>query len=380
MKRICERLRAILAVAILGLYAGGALAAGSDEMIDDALAGLNASLKNVPQSVSRVAVARIETSGDISAQQVSDRLNAKLLEGGRFSVIDRASLARLLEEQKLSMSGLVDTAQMVSAGKLTGVQGFFFGSAHMAGDRLVLDLKLVDVETSAIVYARNFNGESLSKRRFGLGWLYANNAFGTELRVNNLAAPGVETYELEGDASTPVGLTVSCLQGLKRSRSFKFGADASFARYQDFDGGTRRVQNASHVAYHDITVYHLAVKPKIFFSGKRIFNTKNDFFNPYLGAAFNYYNFLLFFDAENFTGAGLPKGEAEVGVSVIGIAPLAGAEFNLTPNISAYAEFSFDANLEYSAGRKVLVSDVEMESFPYAASGAHWGFGLKYYF
>lgn len=358
-----------------------AFAAGSGEALDDALSGLNRALASVPASLTRVAVARIDSpDGSLDPQQAADRINAVLMEGGRFAVVDRAALSRLLEEQKLSMSGLVDTAQMVSAGKVTGVQGFLFGTASKDGDTLSLDLKLVDVETSAIIFARKFTGEPHSKGRFAAGWLYAANSFGTELKINNLSAPGLQTYAAEGDASSAAGFTLSYLQGFKASRAFKFGADVSYSSFMDMEAGARRVTTADHVAFHDIEVTYLSVKPKLYFSGKRLLGLKTDSFNPYLGAEFVYCSFGLYFDAENFAGGGQPKQEADIDASVTGFAPVAGAEFNFTRNLAAYAEVALSPEMSFSAGRKVLVSGVEMESFPYAAAGARWNLGVKYYF
>lgn len=360
---------------------GPAAAAVSGEALDDALSGLNKALASVPQGVTRVSVARIDSpDGAVDPAVAADRINAALMSGGRFAVVDRAALSRLLEEQKLSMSGLVDTAQMVSAGKVTGVQGFLFGTASKEGETFVLDLKLVDVETSAIIFARKFTGEPHSKGRFAAGWLYANNAFGTELRVNNLSVPGVTSYEAEGDASSAAGFTLSYIQGFKRNRGLKFGADLSYSSFMDMDGGTQRITSpGNHIAFHDIEVMYISVKPKLYFSGRKLLGLKTDLFNPYVGAAFSYCSFGLYFDAENFA-APSAKEEQEIDASVTGFAPVAGVEFNFARNLAAYAEFAFAPEMAFSAGRKVLVSGVEMESFPYAAAGAHWSLGVKYYF
>jgi curli biogenesis system outer membrane secretion channel CsgG len=374
-------LKKIALAAALALAASPAAAGNMDELFDDALSSLNKSLAGVPASVSRISVARVDMpEGGITPQQAADRINATLMEGGRFAVVDRAALGRLLEEQRLSLSGLVDTAQMVSAGKVTGVQGFLFGSASLDGGNLVLDLKLVDVETSAIIFARKFTGEPHSKGRFAAGWLYANTAFGTELRWNKPSSP-VSTAELEGDAASPAAFSLSYVQGFKKNRALKFGADLAYTSFSDLSGGNRRIDNPgeSYVAFHDMEVTRVTVTPKVYFSAGRLLGVKGNSFSPYIGAAFSYTNFSLYFDADNY-GAPRPKEEAEVDASVIGVAPVAGAEFNFTRNLAAYAEVSFAPEMAFSAGRKVIVSDIEMESFPYAASGVNWNFGVKYYF
>jgi TolB-like protein len=140
-------------------------------MRPDALRRLPEALEAVPRDLARVAVYAIEPDpgGRVNAVAVQDRIVAVLLRAGRFQVVDRKMLKALLEEQALSLTGVVDEAAMVKAGRLIGVQGFFYGAVDGRADRLVLTLKLVAVETGAIVWAREVEGEAASRSRIGLG-------------------------------------------------------------------------------------------------------------------------------------------------------------------------------------------------------------------
>ncbi|MEA2082575.1 MAG: hypothetical protein U9O97_07550 [Elusimicrobiota bacterium] len=68
------------------------------------------------------------------------------------------------------MTGAVNTQDIVNAGKIIGVQGFFFGSVDISEGELTLNLKLVDVESSAVIYAKKFIGASASASRLAVGF------------------------------------------------------------------------------------------------------------------------------------------------------------------------------------------------------------------
>ena len=152
-----------------------------DEMIQDALQKISPTLKKIPAEIKRVAIYSVEPDkkGKISIPSIQDQIITVLLESDRFFVIDRKSLKALLEEQKLSMTGVVDSMEMVKAGKIVGVKGFFYGSVEVSKEKFILNLKLIDVESSAIVYSKKFTGESTKVSRFGIGWGASTIKFGT---------------------------------------------------------------------------------------------------------------------------------------------------------------------------------------------------------
>ena len=72
-------------------------------------------------------------------------------------VIERQDLRRLLEEQALAVSGLVDDDTAIEIGKLLGAQYMVFGSATISGE-MRLDMRAVDVETSEILEVQKLVG------------------------------------------------------------------------------------------------------------------------------------------------------------------------------------------------------------------------------
>lgn len=72
-------------------------------------------------------------------------------------VIERQDLRRLLEEQALAVSGMVDDDTAIEIGRLLGAQYMVFGSATISGE-MRLDMRAVDVETSEILEVQKLVG------------------------------------------------------------------------------------------------------------------------------------------------------------------------------------------------------------------------------
>ena len=59
---------------------------------------------------------------------VSEQFIAKLVQNGYYTVIERSRIEEIMQEQSLSLSGLVDEAQAVKVGSLIGAQAMITGS------------------------------------------------------------------------------------------------------------------------------------------------------------------------------------------------------------------------------------------------------------
>src|SRR2546421_4297599 len=73
-----------------------------------------------------VRVALISTGPEKQTSSLMALAEAKLSADSRIELLDRTSIRRVLEEQKLSLSGLVDAEHAVAAGKLLRVEMFAF--------------------------------------------------------------------------------------------------------------------------------------------------------------------------------------------------------------------------------------------------------------
>lgn len=312
-------MRKFVIVAAL-VFSAGLFAGNREEMVSDAVGKIPGSLKSVPEGIRRVAVSSIEVpeGSGIDPASLADQIGTVLLESGRFSLIDRKSLKQLVEEQQLSLTGLVDTKSMVQAGKLIGVQGFFFGSVEMKKDQFILNLKLVEVESSAIAFSRKFTGSPQSFVCVSAGVGYS---------------PLTIATNAGGGANTPMfGFLLSYKQGFAGLTLGYLGVDVLLTK--NFSDG--------------MDLKRMELKPKFYFSMKRPFGWEKDYLVPYAGMSFN----MLLWD-----GASEP--------SAFSFNPFAGIELNFAKFVSLYLE-------------GVYVTAKDLDAVSGIRSGLGFSAGLKF--
>lgn len=89
----------------------------------------------------------------IEGALVSERLTELLAERGFVRIVERAMLDKVLEEQKLAASGLVDPATAVKIGRLLGARGMLTGTAMDQGENLEVHVRLLNIETGEVTLA-----------------------------------------------------------------------------------------------------------------------------------------------------------------------------------------------------------------------------------
>ena len=151
----------MFSVFLVLLFVNSIWAADTGAMVQNALTQFRAAMQQLNTDLNKVAVYSITTNkpNEIDTLSVQDQMVNILLESNKFKVIDRRSLQALLKEQSLSLSGMVDNAAMIKAGKLIGVQGFFFGNMNLKDDKVVFTIKLIDVASSALVFSKTITGK-----------------------------------------------------------------------------------------------------------------------------------------------------------------------------------------------------------------------------
>jgi TolB-like protein len=132
----------------------------------------------------RVAVAAVTSvvKSPYAARALETALLDALVNSGRFEVVTRGQLDRVLAEQKLQNSDLVDPAEARRVGRLLGAQYLVVGSLLSADfepgffskDRFLVkaQLQLVEVETGRIRTSDTFTGTRIvlmMKRKTGIG-------------------------------------------------------------------------------------------------------------------------------------------------------------------------------------------------------------------
>jgi TolB-like protein len=127
----------------------------------------------------------------------------------RFKVMERAQLNKILEEQSLGHSGVIDAATAAQIGKGIGVDAIIIGSvAASTSGAISIDARVIDTESAAIIVAEDvYSGSSDAQS--------VKNAIENLAKKMIEALPLVEGYiiKIEGDQ---IILDVGRTGGLKR--------------------------------------------------------------------------------------------------------------------------------------------------------------------
>src|SRR5208282_5219665 len=116
----------------------------------------------------------------------SDILITELTKTGKFIVVDRDKLDKLITEQQLGISGAIDPNTAAKMGKILGLNAIVTGSISQFGvsttgaDYLLfqdkkqvadatVDIRVVDTETGQVLYADSGEGKSTSANAQFLG-------------------------------------------------------------------------------------------------------------------------------------------------------------------------------------------------------------------
>jgi hypothetical protein len=106
--------------------------------------------RNFPRR--NIAVMDLE-SPVFSAAEVtilSENLRSTIVDSDYFTVVSRADMKRILEEQKFQKTDLVDTQTLARMGKILGVEKIVGGVIGRVSDTFSLTIRLVDVATAKV--------------------------------------------------------------------------------------------------------------------------------------------------------------------------------------------------------------------------------------
>ncbi|MFC2061599.1 CsgG/HfaB family protein [Elusimicrobiota bacterium] len=110
----------------------------------------------------------------------ADILITELENTGKFILVEREKLSKIIKEQELALTGLIDSGSAAEVGKIIGVEALITGSISQFGmkttssDLIItsgkkqiaeatVDIRLIDVETAGIIYADSGKGVAKSK-------------------------------------------------------------------------------------------------------------------------------------------------------------------------------------------------------------------------
>ncbi len=86
---------------------------------------------------------------------VSEMLTTALIRSERFEVIERAQIAKILEEQQFSVSGSVDSDTAIELGRLLGVEYIIVGSIARLGSLFETDVRFIETKSGKGIIAES---------------------------------------------------------------------------------------------------------------------------------------------------------------------------------------------------------------------------------
>ena len=101
-------------------------------------------------------------SGEIGELNIVEQMMTTLYGLNRFKLFERSQLEKILEEQKLGMSGIVDASTAAEIGKGIGVDAIVLGSVTRSGNNIAINARLIDTETAEIITAQDEMGNRTS--------------------------------------------------------------------------------------------------------------------------------------------------------------------------------------------------------------------------
>jgi len=116
----------------------------------------------------------------------SDILVTELAKTGKFVVVERDKLDKIMEEQKLQATGIIDSRTVVEVGKILGLNAIVTGAVSQFGVKTggseyllvqskrqtaeaTVDIRIVDAETGQVLYADSGKGVAKSSKGSVLG-------------------------------------------------------------------------------------------------------------------------------------------------------------------------------------------------------------------
>ena len=102
-----------------------------------------------------------EFQGKQAGEIVAEWLITSLVRTGRFDVVERAQLQKILKEQQLGMTGMISQETAARVGELLGVKVIITGSVIQIGNTVEVNARLINVEDGSILKAEKIRGAGL---------------------------------------------------------------------------------------------------------------------------------------------------------------------------------------------------------------------------
>jgi hypothetical protein len=81
---------------------------------------------------------------------IRELISSVFVNTGKYTIVERSLLEKVMKEQEFSNSGAVDDSQATEVGKLTGANKVILSVVTLVGERNMLSIKIINVQTATI--------------------------------------------------------------------------------------------------------------------------------------------------------------------------------------------------------------------------------------
>ena len=110
----------------------------------------------------RVAVVDFKADGidEASARRISELIRNEMIKSGRYRIIERTQIDKILTEQGFQLSGCTDSGCAVEIGKLLSANKMLVGTIMKIGNKIVITGRMVDVQSGSADFSADSEAKS----------------------------------------------------------------------------------------------------------------------------------------------------------------------------------------------------------------------------
>ncbi len=151
-------------LALSGCCCAGGGGGRSKDQAPTEVRDVNVYVAPVPCSVRTVAIMPFQAPTELIGTSVSDLFVTEILRSGRYQLVERSQLSKVLQETEVGLSGLTDS-RAVELGKMLGAEGVIVGSVDEYGTIarkgqtypvVGLSVRLIDTRTGSVMWSAGF--------------------------------------------------------------------------------------------------------------------------------------------------------------------------------------------------------------------------------
>lgn len=91
----------------------------------------------------------------ITAAAVSEMLRSEMIKTGRYVIIERNEMDKILKEQSLALTGCTDQACAVRVGRLLSANKILIGTLARVSGEMIINIRVVDIERGTAEFAED---------------------------------------------------------------------------------------------------------------------------------------------------------------------------------------------------------------------------------